>query len=57
MVGIRQGRVAQIINNANICEINNLLTQGQDMEYIASHYQMDLALAWSLRLDRMPAVL
>ena len=39
-MGISQGRVAQIINNANFCEINNLLTQGRDMEYIASHYHM-----------------
>jgi len=31
-----QRRVAQIINNANLCEINNLLTQGHDMEYITS---------------------
>jgi hypothetical protein len=46
-----QGRVAQIINNANLCKINNLLTQGHDMEYIAAHYQMDLALTWAIRLQ------
>ncbi len=46
-----QGRVAQIINNANLCEINNLLTQGRNMEYIAAHYQMDLALTWAIRLQ------
>jgi len=45
-----QGRVAQIINNANFGEINNLLSQGHDMEYIARHYHMDLALVWALRL-------
>jgi len=45
-----QGRVAQIINNANFCEINNLLFQGHDMKYIARHFHMDLALAWALRL-------
>jgi hypothetical protein len=39
-----QGRIAQIINNANICEINNLLSRGHTMEYIAAHLQMDLAL-------------
>jgi hypothetical protein len=46
-----QGRVAQIINNANFGEINNLLSQGHDMEYIARHYNMDLSLAWALRLE------
>ena len=30
--------------------IDTLLSQGHDMEYIARHYNMDLALAWSLRL-------
>jgi len=49
--GMTQGRIAQIINNANICEINNLLTQGRDMEYISAHFQMDLALAWAIRLQ------
>ena len=41
-VGMTQGRVAQIINNTNFGEINNLLSQGHDMEYIARHYNMDL---------------
>ncbi len=51
VVGISQGRVAQIINNTNFGEINNLLTQGREMDYIARHYHMDLALAWSLHLE------
>jgi DNA-binding XRE family transcriptional regulator len=51
ITGITQGRIAQIINNANICEINNLLDKGHSMEYIAAHLQMDLALAWALRLQ------
>ncbi len=51
ITGMTQGRVAQIINNANICEINNLLSQGHTMEYIAAHYQMDLALTWAIRLQ------
>ena len=51
ITGMSQGRVAQIINNANICKINNLLSQGHTMDYIAAHYQMDLALAWALRLQ------
>jgi len=50
-VEMSQGRVAQIINNANFGEINNLLCHGRDMDYIATHYHMDLALAWSLRLE------
>ncbi len=44
VVRISQGRVAQIINNTNFGEINNLLTQGREMDYIARHYHMDLAL-------------
>ena len=51
IAGMTQGRITQIINNANFCEINNLLIQGHDMEYIARHYNMDLALAWALRLE------
>ena len=51
VVGISQGRVAQIINNANFSEINTLLSQGRDMAYIAGHYHMDLALAWAIYLE------
>jgi len=51
ITGMTQGRVAQIINNANFCEINNLLSQGHDMEYIARHFHMDLPLVWALRLE------
>ncbi|MBU3950638.1 MAG: MerR family transcriptional regulator [Proteobacteria bacterium] len=51
ITGMTQGRVAQIINKANICEINNLLKKGHNMDYIAAHYQMDLALTWALRLQ------
>jgi len=50
-IGTSQGRVAQIINNANFGEINNLLSQGRDMDYIAGHFHMDIALAWALRLS------
>jgi hypothetical protein len=46
-----QGRVAQIINNTIFGNINNLLSQGRDMQYIAGHYNMELALAWALRLE------
>ncbi len=40
-----QGRVAQIINNTNFGEINNLLTQGRDMDYIARIDLVDLGQA------------
>jgi len=46
-----QGRIAQIINNTSFGNINNLLAQGHTMEYIAAHYQMDLALTWAIRLQ------
>ena len=46
-----RGRITQIVNNANFGEINNLLVQGRDMEYIAEHYHMDLPLVWALRLE------
>jgi len=49
--GITRGRIAQIVNNTNFGEINTLLSQGRDMEYIAGHYNMDLALVWALRLE------
>ena len=37
--GITRGRIAQIVNsnNTNFGEINTLLSQGRDMEYIARH--------------------
>jgi transcriptional regulator with XRE-family HTH domain len=52
--GVTRGRVAQIVNNTNFGEINTLLSQGRDMDYIARHYYMDLALAWALRLEGKP---
>ncbi len=49
--GLSQNRVSEIIGNAKICNIDNLLNQGRDMKYIAGHYNMELALAWALRLE------
>ena len=46
-----RGRITQIVNNANFGEINNLLSQGRDMEYIARHYNMDLSLFASAPLN------
>ena len=50
-VGINQQRISQITNNANFGNIGNLLSHGRDMEYIARHYNMDLALVCALRLE------
>ena len=47
----RQNRVSEIIGNANFGNIDNLLSQGHDMDYIARRYHMDIALAWALRLE------
>ncbi len=52
-VGLSQNRVSEIIGNADFGNIDTLLSQGHDMEYIARHYNMDMALAWSLRLEGM----
>jgi len=54
VVGLSQNRISEIIGNANFSEIDNLLSQGRDMDYIAEHYHMDLALAWALRLEGKP---
>ena len=35
ITGMTQGRVAQIINNTKFGEINNLLSIGHDMDYVA----------------------
>lgn len=50
-VGVGQPLVNKIINNFNVENIDNLLTEGRDMAYIADLYSMDLALAWTLHLD------
>ena len=57
IAGMTQGRVAQIINNANFGEINNLLAQGRDMDYIARHYNMEFPLVWAcLRVTHRQAL-
>ncbi|MEE8423004.1 MAG: MerR family transcriptional regulator [Thermodesulfobacteriota bacterium] len=50
-VGLSQNRVSEIIGNTNFGNIDNLLSQGHDMDYIARHYNMDLPLVWALRLE------
>ena len=49
--GITRGKIAQIVNNTNFGEINTLLSQGRDMDYIARHYKMDFPLARPPRLS------
>ena len=51
MVGLSQNRISKIIGNTNFSEIDNLLSQGRDMDYIAEHYHLDLALDRSLHLE------
>ena len=51
VVGLSQNRVSEIIGNTSFSEIDNLLAQGRDMEYIARHYNMDFPLVWALRLE------
>jgi len=50
-VGLSRNRASEIVGNTSFSEIDTLLSQGHDMEYIARHYHMDLALAWALRLE------
>ena len=40
-----------VVQNTKISDMHNLLSQGHDMDYIARHYHMDLALVWALRLE------
>jgi len=47
MVDLSRNRISEIVGNANFGEIDTLLSQGQEMDYIARHYHMDLALAWA----------
>jgi len=54
VVGIDRTVISRIVQNANFGEMHTLLTQGRDMAYIADHYQMDLALAWAVRVEAVP---
>jgi hypothetical protein len=44
-VGLDRSAVSRIVQNTKISEMHNLLSKGRDMDYVASHYHMDLALA------------
>ena len=50
-VGLSRNRASEIVGNTSFSEIDTLLSQGHDMEYIARHYNMDLPLVWALRLE------
>ena len=50
-VGLERSVISRIVQNTKIGNLHNLLAQGHDMEYIARHYNMDLALAWALLLE------
>ena len=51
VVGLSRNRASEIVGNANFGEIDTLLSQGHDMEYIAKYYNMELPLVWALRLE------
>jgi transcriptional regulator with XRE-family HTH domain len=50
-VGIDQSVVSRIVQNTIFGKINNLLSQGRDMDYIIDYYHIDIPLAWALRLE------
>ena len=53
IAGLSRNRASEIVGNANICNIDTLLDHGRDMEYIAGHYHMDLALAWPIKTPNL----
>ena len=51
VVGLSRNRASEIVGNAIFGEIDTLLSQGNDMDYIARYFHMDIALAWALLLE------
>ena len=51
VVGLDRSVISRNVQNTKISDMHNLLSQGHDMDYIARHYNMDLALIWALRLE------
>jgi|SaaInlLV_10m_DNA_2_1039722.scaffolds.fasta_scaffold28867_1 DNA-binding XRE family transcriptional regulator len=39
-IGLSRNRITEIVGKANFCNIDILLSQGRNMNYIASHYNM-----------------
>ncbi len=50
---LSRSRVSEIVGNTNFGNFDTLLSRGHDMEYIANHYNIDLPLAWAMRLKGM----
>lgn len=50
-VKLSRNRISEIVGNTKLGKIDTLLSHGHDMEYAARHYNLDLALAWALRLE------
>jgi len=48
--GLDRSVISRNVQNTKISDMHNLLSQGHNMNYIARHYHMDLALVWALRL-------
>ena len=44
VVGLSRNRALEIVGNTNFSEIDTLLSQCHDMDYVARHYYMDLPL-------------
>lgn len=51
VIGLERSSVTKIVKNAEFGKIHKMLSEDRSMDYIADHYQMDLALAWALRLE------
>ena len=51
VVGVDRSVVSKIVQNTKIGDMHNLLSQGRDMDYIAKHFHMDIALALALWLE------
>jgi len=50
VTGLSRNRVSEIVENTNFGKIDNFLSEGRSMEWIAEHYSIDLTLTWALRL-------
>ncbi len=48
-VGLSRNRISEIVENTNFGNIDTWLSEGRNMDYIARHYHMDIALTWALR--------
>ena len=50
VVGLDRSVISRNVQNTKISDMHNLLSQGHDMDYIARHYHMHIALARPPRL-------